>query len=99
MPAPFRHLLIVLLASGAVAAPAAAQLRTAASQLPRDSPFRGGVPAGVATPGPMALTIGDVLQRALANNLGIVASEADIDHARGTRKSRRATSCPTSPAG
>jgi len=41
---------------------------------------------GVATPGPLALTLGDVLQRALVSNLGIVTSEAEIDHARGTAR-------------
>ena len=77
-----------------MAAPAAAQLRTAATQLPRDSPFRGGVPTGVATPGPVALTIGDVLERALVSNLGIVTSEADIDHARGTARVEKSDLLP-----
>ena len=86
MPALFRSLLVPCVAVVALADPAAAQLRTSASQLPRDSPFRGGVPAGGASATPMALTIADVLERALINNLAVVNSEIDIERARGTAR-------------
>jgi len=90
MPAPFRHVLVVFLLIGASTAPARAQLRTAASQVPGDSPLWGGVPTGAVTPGPVALSLGDVIRRALVNNLAVVTSEAEIDRTRGV--ARTATS-------
>ena len=70
----------------AATAPAAAQIQTSTPQISDDSPFRGGVPMGTATPTPIALTLGDVIQRALANNLGLITSEGDIDRARGVQR-------------
>ncbi len=70
----------------AVATPASAQIRTSAPQISDDSPLRRGVPAGTATAEPLMLSLGDVIQRALVNNLGIVTSEDAMDRARGTRR-------------
>src|SRR4051812_6417247 len=70
----------------AATAPAAAQIQTSTPQISDDSPFRGGVPMGTATPTPIALTLGDVIQRALANNLGLITSEGEIDRARGVER-------------
>ena len=80
-----RHIriaLLVLLAS----APVSAQIQTSAPQISDDSPLRGSVPRGMATAAPIRLTLGDVIQRALTNNLGIVTSEGEIDRARGARR-------------
>jgi outer membrane protein TolC len=79
---PLTSLLLLLLG----AAPALAQIQTSAPQISDDSPFRGGVPTGMASPMPIALTLGGVIERALTNNLGIVTSEGDIDRARGVRR-------------
>ena len=68
------------------AAPASAQIQTSAPQVADDSPFRGGVPTGTATAAPLTLTLGDVLQRALVNNLGIITSAGEMDRARGARR-------------
>src|SRR5215213_7653830 len=67
-------------------AAAVAQIQTSAPQISDDSPFRGGVPTGMASPTAITLTLGDVIQRALTNNLGIVTSQGEIDRARGARR-------------
>jgi outer membrane protein TolC len=48
-------------------------------------PFLGGVPAGTATPEPIALTIRDTIDRALAHNLGVLTSEQGVREAGGAR--------------
>jgi outer membrane protein TolC len=49
------------------------------------NPFLGGVPSGAASAEPMALSIGDAINRALDHNLGVLTSEQATDHARGAR--------------
>lgn len=80
------HIRLTLLALLIAPAPVFAQIQTSAPQISDDSPFRGGVPTGMATATPITLTLGDVIQRALAHNLGIVTSEGEIDRARGARR-------------
>jgi outer membrane protein TolC len=75
---------LVLLTAAAV--PAIAQVQTSAPQISDDSPFRRGVPAGTASAEPLMLSLGDVIQRALVNNLGIVTSLDAMDRARGARR-------------
>src|SRR6187399_143521 len=41
-------------------------------QLPAGSPFRGGVPQGQATAGPIALSAAEVIRLALDRNLGVL---------------------------
>jgi outer membrane protein TolC len=69
----------------AVACPAAAQVRSPAPAPPSGSPFLGGVPQGTATATPVALTISDVIYRALDHNLGVLLAEQDTQTARGAR--------------
>ncbi len=83
---PIRQTLAVLLLVLASVASASAQIRTSAPQISDDSPFRGAVPTGTAVPEPLMLSLGDVIQRALANNLGLLTSEDAIDRARGARR-------------
>jgi len=54
-------------------------------QLPAGSPFRGGVPQGQATAGPIALSAADVIKRALDRNLGVLVSNDEVDRARADR--------------
>lgn len=84
---PVRRFLTALLTLlAAAAAPASAQIRISAPQISDDSPFRGSVPSGTATAEPLMLSLGDVIQRALVNNLGILTSEDAINRARGARR-------------
>jgi outer membrane protein TolC len=83
---------VLLLIPAAV--PASAQILTSAPQVSDDSPLRGGIPTGMATAAPITLTLGDVLQRALEYNLGIVTSVGDIDRARGARRIARSDLMP-----
>ena len=70
-----------------LAAPVAAQQgSTPARQLPRDSPFAGGVPQGAATAETLQLTIADIMRRALERNLGVLLSEESMSHAAGVRR-------------
>ncbi len=55
-------------------------------QLPANSLFRGSVPDGQATTGTVALSIGDVIHRALEHNLGVLTSGDAVDRARGSRR-------------
>jgi outer membrane protein TolC len=52
---------------------------------PSTTPFFGGIPSGEPTREPLSLTISDALNRALANNLGVLLAEEGIDRARGAR--------------
>ena len=47
------------------------------------SPYLRGVPTGTLSQEPLALTIADAVQRALAHNLGIVLAEQRVDEAGG----------------
>jgi outer membrane protein TolC len=83
-PDGFRLLTVLLLL--ALGAPSSAQDR--ASPLDRfipTGPFAGGVPQGTPTSAPLALTVGDAIRRSLEYNLGVLLSQQDIDHARGSR--------------
>ncbi|MEQ1758743.1 MAG: TolC family protein [Vicinamibacterales bacterium] len=55
-------------------------------QLPANSPFRGGVPDGLATPDTLPLSVAEVIKRALEHNLGVLTSEDAVEHARGSRR-------------
>lgn len=70
-------LMLVLATSSAVAQPRATT--------PAGTPFQGGVPAGTATPDPIALTIVDAINRGLDHNLGRLLAEEGLERARGTR--------------
>lgn len=82
----FRCAAAAALLATVLAAPAAAQIRTSAPQVSDDSPFRGGVPKGMPSPEPLALSLSGVIQRALENNLGLLTSEDAVDRARGTQR-------------
>jgi len=49
------------------------------------TPFLGGVPTGTVSAEPIALSIGDAINRGLDHNLGVLTSEQAADHARGAR--------------
>src|SRR5262249_10216070 len=89
--------LVVLLAASAV--PAAAQFQLPAAPEPpaqgappsrapaprTSNPFVGSIPSGEPTREPLALTIGDAIDRALAQNLGVLLTDHGINRARGAR--------------
>jgi outer membrane protein TolC len=55
------------------------------SPSPSGSPFFGGIPSAEATREPLALTISETINRALANNLGVLLAGNSIDRARGAQ--------------
>lgn len=69
----------------ALASAASAQMPPGAPTLPPGSPFLGGVPQGTATTTPIALTVSDVIFRALDHNLGVLMAEQSTETARGDR--------------
>ncbi len=85
----------VLAAGLVVAAPRVVLAQTGEGpQFPAGSIFRGGVPDGTATAGTIALSVADVIKRALDHNLGVLASEDAVDHARGVRRQALADLLP-----
>ena len=54
-------------------------------QAPPGSIFLGGVPSGTRTDAAVTISILDAMDRALAHNLGVLTTENELDHARGTR--------------
>ena len=53
--------------------------------LPPDSPFRGGIPQGMATPDTLSLSIAEVIKRALDHNLGVLLAEEGANGGAGAR--------------
>jgi outer membrane protein TolC len=53
--------------------------------LPPNSPFRGGVPQGMATADSLSLSIAEVIKRALDHNLGVLLAEEGANGATGAR--------------
>ncbi len=51
----------------------------------QSNPFQGSVPAGVTSPGPLMLTLGDAIQRGLNFNLGLLESQTASQTARAER--------------
>jgi outer membrane protein TolC len=81
-----RAVLVVYAVMLTASTPGFAQLRTFVPQIPDDSSLRGGVPTGLPTAESLALSLGDVIDRALANNLGVITSASAMDRANGTRR-------------
>jgi outer membrane protein TolC len=79
-----RQLIAFLLLALALAAPVRAQTRPSPSP-PPNSPFLGGVPQGTATAQPIALSVAQAIRRALEYNLGVIASEQNVDRALSAR--------------
>ena len=77
-----RHSILPVILALLAAGPAFAQ---GPLQLPRTSPFAGGVPSGPATPEPIRLTIVDAIMRSLQHNLGVLLAEQDT-HARESER-------------
>ena len=77
--------LLLLLAPVAGPSPAAAQSQPAPQAPSSSSPFLGGVPSGTATSTPIAVSILDAINRALAHNLGMLLAEQGVARADGTR--------------
>ncbi len=75
---------VVLVATACVILPVASLAQVRPS-LPPDSPFAGGVPKGATTTDTIALSIVDVIKRALEHNLGVLLAEEDATGARGAR--------------
>ena len=67
-------------------------------QLPRTSPFAGGVPEGTATAEPISLTIIQAILRSLEHNLGLMLAEQDTASARGDRWTALSRLLPTGSA-
>jgi outer membrane protein TolC len=70
-----------------IAGSAAAQstIGLGGAQLPRTSPFAGGVPSGTATAEPITLTVIQAIQRSLEHNLGLLLAGQNTDSARADR--------------
>ena len=81
-----------------MATPARGQLR-AEPELPANSPFRGGVPQGVATPETVTITIGDAIRRGLEHNFAVLTSEQGVDRARALQRVARSELMPNFSAG
>ncbi|HUQ88721.1 MAG TPA: TolC family protein [Vicinamibacterales bacterium] len=74
---------ITLLAAGTAAAQSTIALP--GPQLPRTSPFAGGVPEGVATSEPISINVIQAILRSLQHNLGLMLSEQDTATANADR--------------
>lgn len=88
MTAIHRFIISSVVAAQIVAAvPAAAQstLTLPGPQLPRTSPFAGGVPSGTATAEPITLSIVQAIVRSLEQNLGLMLAEQDTAAAKADR--------------
>ena len=71
----------------AVLAAALLPLRASAQEgLPSNSPFRGGVPTGVATADVLPLSAAEVIERALQRNLGVLSADYGVDRAKGAQR-------------
>lgn len=81
-----RSLFITVLIVG-LAASAAAQstIGLGGVQLPRTSPFAGGIPSGTATAEPITLTVIQAIQRSLEHNLGLLLASQDTALAKADR--------------
>jgi outer membrane protein TolC len=90
--------LLLTLLSGAMAAPAAAQIPASqgpppAVERPAPGPtaprpmgtFLGGIPSGEPTTEPLPLSIADTINRAIDHNLGVLLAGEEVDRARGAR--------------
>jgi len=85
-PAAFLLLMCVLVVPSAHAqAPAAVSSAQRRSTLSENSPFLGGVPSGVATAQPIAVSVVDAIARALEHNLGLLNAEQSAGRAQGAR--------------
>jgi len=83
-----RFILPAALAAWLVAAgPASAQSTIAlpGPQLPRTSPFAGGIPSGTVTPEPITLTVVQAILRSLDHNLGLLLAEQDTAFAKADK--------------
>ena len=67
--------------------------------LPSNSPFRGGVPTGVATADVLPLSAAEVIERALQRNLGVLSADYGVDRAKGAQRVERADLLPNVHAG
>jgi outer membrane protein TolC len=65
----------------------------------QQSQFQGSVPAGAASPGKIALTLHDAINRGLKTNLGLLVSESASDAARGQRLRALSALLPTIDGG
>ena len=75
--------LAVLIATAA-AASAQAAIPLPGPQLPRTSPFAGGIPSGTATAEPISLSVIQAILRSLEHNLGLMLAEQDTASAKAT---------------
>lgn len=89
-----RCLMLAALCAAVLAPAASAQGEARAA-----GPFRGGVPAGQATPGTLPLSVAEVIARALDHNLGVLMAEDAVTRARGTRRATLAELLPDIRAG
>src|SRR5207249_2925329 len=55
------------------------------STVPSTTPFLGGIPSGEPAREPLTLTVSDTINRALANNLGVLLADEGLARARGGR--------------
>lgn len=80
-----RQLTVKILLMLVVCVPPALAQQGPPLQLPRTSPFNGGVPSGTATAEPIRLTIIDAVVRSLQHNLGVLLAEQNSHQLEGDR--------------
>jgi len=90
-------LVLQLLPSAAASAQSAIQMP--GPQLPRTSPFAGGIPSGTATAAPIELNIIQAILRSLEHNLGLMLAEQDTAAAKADRWTALAGLLPSVSAG
>ena len=90
-------LVLQLLPSAAASAQSAIQMP--GPQLPRTSPFAGGIPSGTATTEPITLSIIQAILRSLEHNLGLMLAEQDTAAAKADRWTALAGLLPSVSAG
>jgi outer membrane protein TolC len=89
--------LVLQLLSSAASAQTAIQMP--GPQLPRTSPFAGGIPSGTATAAPIELTIVQAILRSLEHNLGLMLAEQDTASAKADRWTALSGLLPSVSAG
>ena len=88
-----------LILAAVLAAALLPQRASAQEGLPSNSPFRGGVPTGVATADVLPLSAAEVIERALQRNLGVLSADYGVDRAKGAQRVERADLLPNVHAG
>lgn len=93
------HSAVILAVALIAALPSHRAAAQEGSGLPANSPFRGGVPSGVATADVLPLSAAEVIARALQRNLGVLSADYGVDRAKGAQRVALADLLPDVRAG